>query len=156
MERLPLDLHESKFVPNSAHCVLFCYCLLDTKDDYIKFCLNSSPQLSDCKGLPCSRDTWLALGGFSRQTSRITSKFLKSRPLIDITESLLRLLNEKAFSLRWKFWPCWNQWQYFCCVGWSLGWLIHILTASLLILQGKKKKLQGKIKFAFPGDSCLL
>lgn len=75
VERLPLDLHESKFVLNSAHCVLFCYCLLDTKDNYIKFCLNSSPQLSYCKGLPHSRDMCLALGGFSRETSRITSNF---------------------------------------------------------------------------------
>ena len=52
-----LDLHESKSAPNSAHCVLFCSCLLDTKDNCIKFCPSSSPQPSYCKGLPHSQDT---------------------------------------------------------------------------------------------------
>lgn len=70
-----LDLHESKSVPNSAHCVLFCSCLLDTKDNCIKFCPSSSPQLSYCKGLPHSQDARLTLLGFSSQTFKIMSNF---------------------------------------------------------------------------------
>lgn len=92
--------------------IVLCFVRVSQTQNKTMFCPSSSPQLCYCTGLRHSgtRGWNLEVSPGRQQKSQAT--FRNAAPLMmlpKLWQFLSRLLNEKVFSLGWKFWPCWNQ-----------------------------------------------